>query len=143
MWKRLALCVAVVLAQLAGAGCGSGNAQGRKAIAGTVRLDGAPLASGSIEFAPVAAGGVQTGALIEGGKFSIPREQGLPVGEYRVSIVDSPQAPPLPPGHMPGDPLPPAPKPRIPAAWNTKSQHKVTVPESGPSTFDFDISSKN
>jgi hypothetical protein len=107
-----------------------------------VKLNGAPLASGSIEFAPLAAGGVQTGALIDAGHYSIPREQGLPPGEYRVSIVDSPPAPPLPPGHMPGDPLPPAPKPQVPAEWNTRSQKTVTVPPQGAARFDFDIGTK-
>jgi hypothetical protein len=105
-------------------------------------LNGAPLASGSIEFSPLSPGGVQSGALIEAGKYSIPRDQGLTPGEYRVAIIDSPPAAPLPAGHMPGDPLPPPPKPQVPPAWNSNSQQKVTVESSGTAKLDFDIKTK-
>jgi hypothetical protein len=124
------------------AGCGSNNPQGRKPIIGTVKLNGAPLANGSIEFSPLIAGGVQSGALIESGTYSIPAAQGLPIGKYQVAISDSPAAPPLPPGHMPGDPLPPAPPPQVPAEWNRKSKHEIEVKQQGPNKFDFDIVTK-
>src|SRR5438270_13864003 len=84
-------------------GCGD-NPLGRKAISGRVTVGGKPLESGSIEFTPLAAGGLPSGGLIEHGRYAIARENGLPVGKYRVAIVDNPPAPPLPPGHMPGDP---------------------------------------
>jgi hypothetical protein len=64
------------------------------------------------------------------------------VGKYRVSITDFVPTPPLPPGHMPGDPLLPSPKPKVPAAWNSKSQHTVDVKKEGPFKFDFDIVTK-
>jgi hypothetical protein len=123
------------------AGCGTSNPLGRKAVSGTVTLDGAPLASGSIEFTPLG-GGVSSGAVIDGGKYEIPAESGLPPGKYRVSIVDNPPAAPLPPGHMPGDDLPPQPKPRVPASWNQNSTHEVEVTEQGPNRFDFSITTK-
>jgi hypothetical protein len=124
------------------AGCGPSNPLGRKAISGTVTLDGAPLASGSIEFTPLG-GGVSSGAVIEAGKYQIPAESGLPPGKYRVSIVDNPPAAPLPPGHMPGDDLPPQPKPRVPPSWNQNSTHEIEVTQQGPNRFDFSISTKS
>jgi len=124
------------------AGCGPSNPLGRKAISGTVTLDSAPLASGSIEFTPLG-GGVSSGAVIEAGKYQIPAESGLPPGKYRVSIVDNPPAAPLPPGHMPGDDLPPQPKPRVPPSWNQNSTHEIEVTQQGPNRFDFSISTKS
>jgi hypothetical protein len=132
-----AVCIAATLA-----GCGSNNPLGRKPVVGKVTLNGVPLASGSIEFSPLIAGGVQSGALIALGNYAIPAEQGLPAGKYQVAISDSPAAPPLPPGHMPGDPLPPAPPPQVPAEWNRKSKHEIEVKKEGPNKFDFDIVTK-
>src|SRR5262245_29101434 len=92
------------------AGCGSDNPLGRKALSGTVTLDGAPLAKGAIEFHPITEGGTQSGGLIENGRYSVPADKGATPGEYRVLISDTYETPPLPKGHMPGDDLPPPPK---------------------------------
>jgi hypothetical protein len=132
----------VLVALVALGGCGGANPLGRQAIRGTVTLDGVPLASGSIEFTPLEGSGVGSGAVIEAGKFEIPAEGGLPPGKYRVSIVDNPPAPPLPAGHMPGDDLPPQPKPRVPATWNQQSQQQIEVTERGPNRFEFHITTK-
>jgi hypothetical protein len=59
-----------------------------------------------------------------------------------VSITDFVPTPPLPPGHMPGDPVPPSPKPKVPPSWNSKSQQTVDVKNEGPFKFDFDIVTK-
>jgi hypothetical protein len=122
-------------------GCGPDNPLGRKAISGAVTLDGQPLEKGAIEFHPLA-GGVQSGDLISAGSYSIPTQQGPTVGKYRVVIYDTYDTPPLPPGHMPGDDLPPAPKLKVPAAWNSKSKHEIEVKKEGPFKFDFEIVTK-
>jgi hypothetical protein len=128
-------CLALVL------GCGGDNPLGRKAISGTVKLDGQPLASGAIELHPLE-GGVQSGDLINSGSYSIPADSGPTVGKYRVVIYDTYETPPLPPGHMPGDDIPPAPKPKVPPDWNTKSKQTIEVKKEGPFKFDFDIVTK-
>lgn len=135
----LLLCGLVPLAAFVG--CGHDNPLGRKAISGNVTLDGGPLDEGNIELHPLD-GGVQSGGRITGGSYSIPDHEGVTVGKYRVSIIDFVPTPPLPPGHMPGDDLPPSPKPKVPPDWNSKSQHTVEVNKEGPFKFDFDIVTK-
>lgn len=124
------------------AGCGPDNPLGRKALHGEVKLDGAALDKGAIEFHPLKEGGVQTGGLIQAGRYSIPAHEGATPGEYRVVIYDTYETPPLPPGHMPGDDLPPAPKLKVPAEWNSKSQQKIEVKSGGPFEFNFAIDTK-
>jgi len=123
-------------------GCGPGNPLGRKALSGTVTLDGAPLPKGAIELHPLTDTAVQSGALIESGRYSIPASKGATPGSYRVVIYDTYETPPLPPGHMPGDDLPPAPKPKVPPDWNSKSKQEVEIKKEGPFKFDFNIVTK-
>jgi len=123
-------------------GCGPENPKGRKALSGHVTLDGGPLEQGNIEFHPMFEGGLQSGGRIVSGNYSIPAHEGVVLGQYRVSITDFVPTPPLPAGHMPGDPVPPSPKPKVPAEWNTKSQHTVEVNKEGPFKFNFDIQTK-
>jgi hypothetical protein len=130
-----AVCIALTL------GCGGNNPLGRKAISGTVKLDGQPLANGAIELHPIE-GGVQSGELIKDGSYSIATAKGPTVGKYRVVIYDTYETPPLPPGHMPGDDIPPAPKPKVPPDWNSKSKQTIEVTAAGPFKFDFDIQTK-
>jgi len=104
-------------------------------------LDGQPLEDGTIEFHPLE-GGVQSGALIHGGRYSIPTDKGATPGKYRVQIADTYQTPPLPPGHMPGDDIPKPPKMKVPPQWNSKSQHTIEVKKEGPFKFDFDVVTK-
>lgn len=132
---------ALLLAAALIAGCGPGNPLGRKAISGAVTLDGQPLDKGAIELHPIE-GGVQSGELIAGGKYSMSTENGPSIGKYRVVIYDTYETPPLPPGHMPGDDLPPAPKPKVPPEWNSKSTQTIEVKNEGPFKFDFDIVTK-
>ena len=109
------LVVALTLATLCvPAGCGPANPLGRKALHGEVKLDGAPLDKGRIEFHPLTEGGAQSSGQILNGQYSIPAHEGATPGEYRILIYDTPDAPPLPAGNMPGDDLPPQPKLKVP-----------------------------
>ena len=130
----LTVCVLVL-------GCGRDNPLGRKALSGAVKLDGGALPKGAIEFHPLD-GGVQSGAIIQDGGYTIPAHEGATPGKYRVVIYDTYETPPLPPGHMPGDDIPKAPKPKVPPSWNSKSKHEVEVKKEGPFKFDFDIDTK-
>ena len=124
------------------AGCGPANPLGRKALHGMVKLDGAPLDKARIEFHPLTEGGTQSSGEIASGRYSIPAHEGATPGEYRILIYDTHETPPLPPGHMPGDDLPPQPKLKVPAEWHSKSDKKAEVKAGGPFEFNFDIETK-
>ena len=123
-------------------GCGESNPLGRKAISGTVNLDGAPVKQGSINFQPLQKGGVSSGSVIKDGKYSMPADKGLPTGKYRVTIsaADS-AASGLGPDGMPGS-APPAPKELIPAKYNTESKETVEVGDKRSYEFPFDLKSQ-
>jgi hypothetical protein len=135
--------VAIALLLLAGLtnGCGS-DPLGRQAISGSVKVDGAPLASGNLSLQPTEQQPTSGGAVISDGKYSIPREQGLVPGKYRVSInAASSSGPDLSETAPPGEP-PPPPKELIPPEWNTASEHFIEVKKEGPFVFDFEVTTK-
>jgi hypothetical protein len=123
-------------------GCGS-DPLGRHAVSGAVTVNGAPLEKGNVGFQPIEKGTTSGGAPIENGKYSVPRDKGLPVGKYRVSI----SAPTPGTGGEaqknapPGEPVPP-PQELIPAEWNTSSEHTIEVTDKGPYVFNFDVKTK-
>jgi hypothetical protein len=123
------------------AGCG-GDSLGRQPVAGSVKVDGAPLEDGRVTFQPVDKG-VGSGAKISGGTYSIARKDGLPPGKYRVAINAAVPGTgkAAPEGAMPGDPLPP-PDELIPSDWNTSSEHFVEVTDKGKNEFNFEIQAK-
>ena len=123
-------------------GCGDNDPQAKRAISGTVTLDGAPVANGSLSFQPEQPGGTASGAVITNGKYAVPREHGLPVGKYKVLIfAPKPGTGQLPPGGMPGDPIPPA-EELIPPEYNVNSSQFIEVQVKGPYQFDFKILGK-
>jgi hypothetical protein len=122
-------------------GC-SRDPLGRHAISGSVTLDGAPLEKGNISFQPTDQQPTASGAVVERGKFSIPRAKGLAAGKYRVVVNASAVAVggKVPTADaMPGDP-PPPPLERIPPSWNVASRQTIEVKREGPFEFPFDIS---
>jgi len=122
------------------AGC-STDSEGRQAVSGTVRLDGAPVKSGSVNFTPTEGQATAGGAVISDGKYSIPRDNGLLAGKYRVAVsvpdLASERAAPA----MPGEAPPPV-KELVPPDWNTASKQIVEVKKGGANSFPFEISSK-
>ena len=83
MAVRVALALLSLAAFLPLAGCG-GDPLGRHAISGTVKVDGAPLTKGNISFQPTEEQPTMSGAVVQAGKYSIPRQNGLVAGKYRV-----------------------------------------------------------
>jgi hypothetical protein len=131
------------LAAMAG-GCGASDPLGRRAVSGTVTLDGTPLADGTISFQPTEQGATSSGAVISAGKYSIDRDRGLPHGKYRVVInaIKPGTGMSLPEGKMPGEEVGTPPVELIPPDWNTKSQNVVEVPSSGAAHFTHEIVTK-
>lgn len=122
-------------------GCGADDPLGRRAVSGSVTLDGAPLAEGSISFQPTQESTTSSGAMIEQGKYAISRDKGLPKGKYRVVInaVKPGTGMHLPEGKAPGEEVGTPPVELIPADWNTRSKHFVEVTASGPVQFTHEI----
>jgi len=138
--RYLLICLAIVGAT---GGCGESDPLGRHAISGSVTLDGAPIEKGSIGFQPADKSITSGGDAIANGKYSIPRETGLPIGKYRVTI-NAPKpgtGGDVTAGALPGEAVP-VPQELIPPEWNVKSEQFIEVTEKGPYVFNFDVKSK-
>jgi hypothetical protein len=141
-WKgvHVALAMGGLGLQVVLLGCGS-DPLGRQPVRGTVKVNGTPLAQGDISFQPLEGQPTASGAMIREGAFSIPREQGLAPGKYRV-ILHAPvpgTGGKVDPNALPGDPVPP-PRELFPPEWNERSQQTVEVQAGKPAQFDFDVS---
>jgi hypothetical protein len=120
------------------AGCADGrDPHGRQAIHGVVTFRGQPLDQGSIRFQSPDPNGLSAGALIQNGKYQIPREQGLPAGTYTVHLSSLEPTPPL--TGAPGEnPAPPA-KERLPEEYNVKTRLKAEIKPDQTPKFDFEV----
>lgn len=116
----------------------------REPVAGTVTMDGQPLPEAVIQFYPTGdATTTGANAQVKNGEFSIPREDGLVPGNYKVSIshaelqattfkgkkVDSPRSKRLGPE-------------LIPAEYNTKSTLTAEIKRGGTRDLKYDLTSK-
>jgi hypothetical protein len=122
-------------------GC-SQDSDGRQAVKGTVNVDNAPIQTGSINFTPTEGQGTLGGAVISNGKFSIPRDNGLLPGKYRVAISAPAPGSDKPAPVLPGE-APPLAKDLIPPEWNTASQQIVEVKKGGANSFPFEVATKS
>ncbi len=125
-------------------GCGDGKPR-RYEISGTVRLQGQPLDEGSIQFVAKSPEASPSGAPIERGAYRVPKSHGLTSGIYEVRISSGERGTDIrkemDPEQAGGEPYPIA-RERIPPRYNTKSELKIEVKDSGPFTFDFDLKAK-
>lgn len=127
---------------LVASGCGGQDIQDRRAVHGTVNLDGEPLATGSITFFPDPPGPVATGGAIQAGEFAIAKDQGLPVGTYKVSITSTVST--APPGADANELMehPPEVKSLVPRKYNSETTLKAEVHDTTENFFTFDLDSK-
>jgi len=138
---RAGSAVAAVLLTLTLVGCGASDDLPREGVSGTVTLNDKPLASGFITFMPAASEVTQGGGIIQEGKYSIPRDQGLVPGNYKVLITSSGGGSEKQTDHltdMPGMPPVPA-KEAIPAQYNAKSTLTAEVKAGGENVFNFPL----
>jgi hypothetical protein len=132
------VCLVVSVVWL-GSGCG-GDPLSRQAVSGTVSLNGTPVERGSINFHPVEQATTSAGAVIEAGKYQIPRDLGLPPGKYRV-VINAPKpgtGGDVPSDGMPGEPVAVA-EEMIPPEWNVNSDQFIEVQTGGSTEFNFDV----
>lgn len=130
----------LLMAVAALSGCGKSDPLGRQAVSGVIKLDGELLEQGAVSFVPTVSEGQLSGATIMKGEYKVPKEKGLPPGEYEVRVFSSSgkyEAAPENPGESIREP-----KDLIPPKYNIKSELKVTVEQGKPNVFDFDLASK-
>ena len=126
---------------LAIAGCGPTS--DRLQVSGKISLDGVPLDAGSIRFISTGEKLISSGAKVRHGEYLIPQEKGLPPGTYRIRITAADTAAaPVVIRTGPGDPGTPTQPERIPAEYNSQSQHTVDVTAGGDNSFVFEIASQ-
>lgn len=95
VWRER-VCLPLIAVGLAISGCSfSDDGVSKRAIAGTVLLDGRRLAHGVIVFEPEKRpvkgdGSTTTGDVILNGRFSIPPRKGLVPGLYKILIFTEP-----------------------------------------------------
>lgn len=138
-FSRLACLVASTMATI---GCGVGGTSDglpREPISGKVTLDGQPLDQGSITFVPDGFDGPPVGAPVEGGSYSIPRQDGPIPGKHSVSVYSQKKT-----GKTYPDPDDPAETieesfERIPPKYNLKTELKAEVTKGGDNSFDYDL----
>jgi hypothetical protein len=119
---------------------GCGGSDRRAEIRGTVRLDGKPLATGTISFTPTDANpGPSSGGAIVDGEYLVPQSQGATIGLNKVSIRSTQptgRKTMLRPGEMIDEW-----KQIIPPKYNDLSEI-VSIVEPGKNRLDFDLKSK-
>lgn len=139
--------VGAALCLVAMVGCSDPYA-GRMEVSGSASLKGKPLPDGAIvTFIPQEDQGTEGQALFNGGKFTIPRPNGLKPGKYLVRLTAgdgktavnaaNPDEPPGPGGNKGSTNI--ISKELIPDDWGSKSKQYVTVASDKPNVFTFDI----
>lgn len=122
-------------------GCSDSDGLPREAVSGEVAIEGEPLAKGLITFLPADSQlPTQAGGPITNGKYSIPGNEGLVPGKYRVVISS-----PLEDSNKskdtvasgPGMP-PPPPRDAVDAEFNANSTLTAEV-KTGGNQFDFEV----
>ncbi|WP_406700199.1 hypothetical protein V5E97_15350 [Singulisphaera sp. Ch08] len=125
-------------------GCGSADNLPRESVSGSVAIEGKPLAKGLITFLPSDSEiPTQGGGVIVDGKYSIPKDQGLVPGKYKIVISstgDKPETVVDKTNDMPGMP-PVLAKEAIPSQYNKESLLTADVKSGGKNVYEFNLTS--
>ena len=133
--KHVAFAAMTAFALATPFGCSQGD--GRRAVGGTVTVDGQPLAVGLINFQPVeGARAASAGTSIEQGKFELPAKRGLLPGKYRVLIQAFRET-----GRTIDDPQRGKVSETVSIRFKRTGALEAVVAEEGPNRFDFELTS--
>jgi hypothetical protein len=141
-WAAAALFGAAALAIPGAPGCRPGSdGIDRRAVSGSVTLDGKPLATGSITFNPTGPG-PSAGGMITDGRYAIAAPEGPSPGPHLVSVFSLAKT---------GRKIPDSDGPRgstvdemtnlVPERYNLRTELKAVVEKEGPNQFDFELTS--
>jgi hypothetical protein len=121
------------------AGCAGNSGPRRCAVSGEVKWRGQPLDQGAITFLPDEPSlGSSGGALIKEGRYSIPAQNGLLPGRYKVLVTSADRKGVIDPDALPG-PAGPVPKDRVNPKYNAQTTLTAEVKAEGPNTFNYDV----
>ncbi|MFM7317797.1 MAG: hypothetical protein ACKO5E_12705 [bacterium] len=134
---ELRFLIALSLACITLAGCGSGDGKTRVAVEGEIKLNGKALPSGLVSFLPTDHKGEAAVAKIENGKYSIERANGPVLGSYKV-LINSKQ----PTGKKLRDQDNPAQlikeeREVVPSQYNSNSTLTIEIKKGGQKDFDL------
>jgi hypothetical protein len=130
------LCACAAVAGMAG--CADGGPK-RYAVSGEVKWRGKPLDQGGVIFLPEDPSlGSSGGANVKDGRYSIPAQNGLLPGRYKVMITSADPGKAPDPDALPG-PAGPLPKDRVNPKYNAQTVLTAEVTAKGPNTFDFNV----
>ena len=123
------------------AGCESDSKVG--SVQGVVRLDGKPLATGTVRFLP-AAGRAASGKIQSDGTFTLgtyKESDGALVGKHQVAIIAF-EVGPAPPRTEGGRPPPTPTKPLVPKRYMAVGTSGLTAEvKPGDNELEFDLTS--
>lgn len=118
-----------ILALVFASGCSETT---RRPVSGNITFQGKPLPGGTITFLRTGnPPGPAGGALVRDGSFTMPGEQGLEPGTYRVEIRSPKSNPRALASPFNAD--------RIPRQYNSRSQLTAEVKARSDNRFDFAI----
>lgn len=109
----------------------------RHAVNGSVTWQGRPLENGIVSFRPLEEQPFESGAVVQRGVFTIPREKGLTPGKYRVRIHASAADPSFPTTEGERDRCPGI--EILPEKYNTTSDLTAEISSWGGTTLSFDL----
>lgn len=141
--SKLLLHSVVLLSAVCLTGCGAIGSSSPVPVAGTVTLNGEPLASADIVFIPQNPQEEQpvVRARVIAGKFSLPEASGLLEGTYDVTIVrPEPEFEEVAAAKQAGLPSPLTRTP-IPAAYQQQGLLTASVGPAGSNELKFDLTS--
>ena len=117
-------------------GCEARGPQ-RFPVSGRILFKNEPLEHGSIQFLTTSGPpGPASGAVIKDGRYTIPREQGLEPGVYRVVISSTVEVKKLPPGWTGSPPT----EERLPSAYSSATKGTITIEVTPDGSHEFDFS---
>lgn len=132
---------AAALGPWLGSGCGSEPGPPRVPVAGEVRLDGAPLPSGTITFAPVD-GNAGAFGEVKDGAFRFGAADGPSPGLHTVEVVAvRPTGRKVASPDLPGETEDEA-RNVIPPRYNARTELRAEVRPGSENTFRFDLTSR-
>jgi hypothetical protein len=150
MTDKSSKCFSHVLAGLVVVGglvTAAGCAPPPATVHGHVTLDGKPLEEAAIMFVPLVQGRGKTGAVIVDGQYTLPLQDGLLPGKYRVEIIDNPPLDSVPHSPLGASSDKPSKRRRVlPPVYSHHSPFEIDIPsgaaKAGPIEANYELQSK-